>query len=231
MTSLERARFGVELLDDPTADGARVRTSLRSIARANRWFGGTAAVRYGLAQALRGLRPDRCLTLLDVGTGMGDLPRAALAWAAARGLRLQPVGLERHPAAARLAAEGGLATAVADGAELPVRCRGVDLVLLSQVAHHFAPSAIVRLVRECDRVARVAVVLADLRRAPVAAAAWRAACPFLGFDPDTVRDGATSLRRGFSAGALRTLLTEAGVRAEVARRPGARLVAVWRPGH
>jgi hypothetical protein len=51
----------------------------------------------------------------------------------------------------------------------------------------------------------------------------------LGFDPHTVRDGVTSLRRGFSAASLGGLLSQAGIRASVARRPGARLVAVWHP--
>jgi hypothetical protein len=78
-------------------------------------------------------------------------------------------------------------------------------------------------------VARIAVILADLRRAPLAAAAWRVATPWLGFDPDTVRDGETSLRRGFSAADLGAILAAAGIRAPVHRRPGARLVAVWHP--
>ena len=49
------------------------------------------------------------------------------------------------------------------------------------------------------------------------------------FDQTTVRDGLTSLRRGFTADSLGGLLREAGLDAPVSRRPGARLVAVWRP--
>lgn len=76
---------GVELLDDPCAEPAQVCESLRNIARSNRWFGGAAAVRFGLRRALT---PDpripgspNPLTFLDVGTGLGDLPRMAQAWA------------------------------------------------------------------------------------------------------------------------------------------------------
>ncbi len=100
--------------------------------------------------------------------------------------------------------------------------------MLSQVAHHFAPAAIVRLFRECGRVARRAVIIADLRRSPLAGLGWQVASRVLGFDPVTVRDGLTSLRRGFSAASLGDLLLEAGLGAPVDRRPGARLVAVWR---
>jgi hypothetical protein len=51
----------------------------------------------------------------------------------------------------------------------------------------------------------------------------------LRFDANTVSDGVTSLRRGYTAGELRALLAAAGVDGTVERRPGYRLVAVWRP--
>lgn len=220
---------GVELLDDPAAEPALVCASLRNIGRANRWFGGAAAVRYGLARAFAGGTPGSRWTMMDVGTGMGDLPRMAAAWARARGLVLEPLGLERHTGAARLARSLGLPVLVGDAAALPFASRSIDLVLLSQVAHHFSPAAIVHLFRECNRVARRAVIVADLRRSTLAALGFRMAGSLLGFDSHTVRDGVTSLRRGFSEASLGDLLGQAGIRAPVARRPGARLVAVWHP--
>jgi ubiquinone/menaquinone biosynthesis C-methylase UbiE len=221
---------GVELLDDPAAEPAQVCESLRHIARANFWFGGAAAVRSGLARAFPpGQRPPEPVTLLDVGTGMGDLPCMAVAWARARGITLVPLGLERHNAAARLAHRGGLAVLVGDGGTLPIRDRGVDVVLLSQVAHHFSPDAIIHLLRECSRVARRAVILADLRRSSLAAVGFRLAGQALRFDADTLRDGVTSLRRGFTTASLGALLARAGITTQVRRRPGARLVAVWDP--
>ena len=71
---LLRSPVGVELLDDPAADPATVAESLRNIARSNRWFGGAAAVRHGLARVLADVPAGATLTLADVGTGLGDLP-------------------------------------------------------------------------------------------------------------------------------------------------------------
>lgn len=237
MSRLEPAA-GCELLDDPGAAPAQVCESLRNIGRANRWFGGAAAVRFGLERAFASATPGAPgapgtprvrFTMVDVGTGLGDLAMMAQAWGAARGITLLPVGLERHTAAARLAGKLGLPVVVGDGGALPFASGSIDVVLLSQVAHHFAPSAIVHLFRECSRVARHAVIVADLRRSSLAAVGFRLAGRVMGFDPDTVRDGVTSLRRGFSTASLTELLGQAGIRAPVARRPGARLVAVWRP--
>lgn len=221
--------ISTELLDDPAADPGTVRRSLRHIARSNRWFGGASALRWALARLTRGIPPGTALTLLDVGTGAGDLPRAAQRWAARRGLRIVPLGVDVNRAAAALARDSGVRTAVASAAALPVAPQGVDLVLVSQVAHHFTPDAVVSLMRCADRIARVGVIVLDLRRSPVAAVAFRIGAALLRFDAVTTHDGLVSIRRGYTARELAALVRRAGARATVSRRPGWRLCAIWRP--
>ena len=229
MTGLSITPVGVELLDDPHADPATVAESLRNIARANRWFGGAAAVRFGLGRVLGNVPVGSSLSLLDLGTGLGDLPRVAVRWASARRIHLVPVGLELNPVAARLAHDRGLPTAVACAGAPPVRDKSVDVVLVSQVAHHLTAESVVHLLRTCDRLARRAVILADLRRGRLAAPAFWCGAQVLAFDRVTVADGMTSIRRGFSRRELATLMADAGIVGEVARRPGYRLVATWMP--
>ena len=226
MSRLSVSSTGKEILDDPTADPAAVETSLGNIARANRWFGGHAAVRFGLSQLLP--PGGRDVTLLDVGTGKGDVPLMAVQWARGRGIRLMPIGLDSHPVAAKQAVRHGVPSIRGCGGELPVRAGAVDLVVVSQVAHHLAHSSCVTLFQECNRVARLGVVVADLRRSRPAEAGFWIGSRLLGFDPVTCADGLTSLRRGFTVTQLRSLLAEAGVKATVFRRPGARVVATWR---
>jgi hypothetical protein len=221
--------IGTELLDRPDADPAVVAESLRNIARANRWFGGASAVRFGLARTLGDVPPGHTLSLLDLGTGLGDLPRVVVRWGAARGIRIEPIGLELNRSAATLSRARGLPTAVACAGAPPIEDKGVDIVLVSQVAHHLTPSSVVHLLRTCDRLARRAVVLADLRRHFLAPVAFWCGARLLRFDPITVADGMTSLRRGFTRPGLQSLLAEAGIVGRVERRPGFRLVATWVP--
>lgn len=224
--TLHHSPTGTELLDNLAADPAAVTRSLGDIARANRWFGGLAAVRHGLARVFRGASGRA--TLLDVGTGTGDVPAMARRWARHRGLALDVIGVERHPVAARLAAGAGLPTVLCCGGRLPLRDRSVDVVVVSQVAHHFTPASCVQLFQECSRVARLGVVVADLRRSRVAAAGFWIGSRVLGFDQVTRLDGITSLRRGFTRTELAALAARAGANARVVHRPGARLVATWR---
>jgi len=222
---------GHELLDDPEAKAPAVVETLRNIARSNRWFGGAWAVSHGLRRLLAAVPRGATLSLLDLGTGVGDLPLRAARWAAGggRGIRLVPVGIERNRVAAGLARAGGLPCAVACAGTPPIRDKSVDLVLLSQVVHHLDRASAIRLLRTSDRLARLGVLVADLRRGRLALAAFWCGARALGFDRHTRADGITSLHRGYTAGELRDLLAAAGVRARVERRPGFRLVATWRP--
>jgi SAM-dependent methyltransferase len=229
MSGLAISSIGRELLDDPDADPTIVARSLRNIARSNRWFGGTAAVCHGLGRVLARVPRGSALTLLDLGTGAGDLPQSAVRWAGKRGWRLRPLGLERSRVAASLAAGSGIPCAVACAGTPPIREKSVDLVLVSQVVHHLAPSSVVALLKTCDRLARVGVIVADLRRGRLARVAFWCGARALGFDPFTLADGITSIRRGYTSPELRALTRAAGVAARVDRRPGYRLVATWQP--
>lgn len=228
-TALRPSQVGDELLDDPAADPDVVAQSLHHIARANRWFGGTLALRHGLHRLLGHLPRGTRVTLLDLGTGDGALPQAAAAWAAGRGLVLVPLGLERSPVAARLAVRGGLPTLLADAGALPIRTASVDLVLMNLFVHHFEPASIVHLLAESARVARRGVLVSDLERSGIARVLFAAGSRLLGFDRVTRDDGDTSIRRGFTAPELAAHFTRAGLAARVERRPFWRLVATAEP--
>jgi len=218
--------IGAELLDDPAADPALVRAELSDLTRLNRWFGGARAV---VATLLPLLPAGGACTLLDVGTGAGDIPRAVVRAARRRGTAVTPVGLDLLRPAAQVARRGGLATILADGATLPLGPRSVDFVVASQVLHHLSPAVAVRWLRELDRVARRAVVVADLARGRLATLAmWAVSFP-MGLHPVTRHDAVLSLRRGYTVEELEELLRAAGVAASVRRSPIARLVAVWEP--
>ncbi len=227
--------IGIELLDDPGADPELVGRELRDIARLNALFGGTRAVVRELDPCFeRGKR--EAWTLLDVGTGLGDIPRAAAAAARRHGITLRLVGIELNRTAARLAqgADGGrgapLAVALADGAALPLGPRSVDVVVASQVLHHVPRPIAVRWIAGFDRVARRVVVLADLRRSRVAMAGVWAASVGLGMSGVTRHDAVVSLKRGYTKQEFDEMLRDAGVRAAARYRPGARIVAAWSPG-
>lgn len=224
-----RRRRGVELLDDPGADDALATRSLRDVAVANRFFGGTSAVLRAIAPVLARAGGQH-LTLLDVGTGAGDIPEKARALAVRHGVTLTTVGLERTGAVARAAQRRAGASVVGDALAIPFADRSADIVTCSQVLHHFDDAAALPLLREMHRVARQLVVVADLRRSWAAASGIWAASFLLGFHPVSRHDGRLSVLRGYRAAELEALVLRAvGVRPAVRDRRGFRVTAAWSP--
>lgn len=211
-------RRGREILDDPdVASDARAR-SIGDVMASNRLFGG---LRAALAE-LRAAAPFS--SLLDVGTGLADIPGALAPW------NVQTIGLdEAHSLLTD--ARSRLSHAVCGRAgALPFRSRSVDVVLCSQLLHHFADDDLSPLLQELDRVARKRVIIADLRRSWLAAGGFWVASRALGFHPITQHDGVLSVLRGFTAGELRASIFESiGVRPIVRQRLGFRLTASWTP--
>ena len=219
-------RRGFEHLDDPATAPALRERSLRDVTRANTLLGGTHAV---LAELRRLVPPSGEATLLDVGSGLGDIPARAARMAQRRGARLVTVAVDG--AESLLAASRGRVdlAACADARRLPFHDASVDIVTCSQMLHHFEDVEIPFVLRELQRVARRAVVVSDLRRSWIAAAGfWLVSWP-LGFHPVSRHDGFTSVLRGFTPRELaRHVRTATGRAPDVRRHPGFRVTATWR---
>jgi hypothetical protein len=223
-----RRRHGKELLDAPSADHRLVLRTIRDIRRSNAVFRGASAAVAEFATHLSALAATA--TLLDVGTGFGDVPRAAARAALNRGIELRTIGLDADQHIASSAAPCVSHAVCGDALSLPFATSSVDVVMCSQTLHHFNGSEATRLLCEMDRVARVAVVVSDLRRNWIAGGGfWLASFP-LGFHPVTRHDGFLSVMRGYTATELSDLIETAIGRAPTVRqRLGFRLTASWRP--
>jgi SAM-dependent methyltransferase len=220
---------GAELLDSPDADPGLARRSLRDVALANRLFGGIRAVLGELDPLWE--RLPRHATLLDVGTGIGDIPARARQAAARHGVALETVGLEAT--ASLVEANRGINTwlVCGDARRLPFADHSVDVVTCSQVLHHFFDADARLVVAEMHRVARTRVIISDLHRSRIAAAGIWLASFALDFHPTSRHDGVVSVMRGFHLAELRQLVRDAlGVDAAVRYRPGYRITASWAPG-
>jgi SAM-dependent methyltransferase len=218
--------LGREALDSPRFDPELTRRTLRDISRANALLGGRAAVAYGVSRLFVHRSPGP-LTLLDVGAGCGDIARyLEQRWSRA-GWSIAARALDWHREAAKMCDEATVPAVVGDGRVLPVATDGVDIVVASQLAHHYSNEAATLLLEELSRVARVGVVVADLRRARLAEWGIWMASHILRFHPVSRRDGLISVRRGYTRRELSGLLERAKIHGVVERRPGYRLVAYW----
>lgn len=220
-------RRGFEHLDDPAVDDALRERSLRDVRRANTVLGGSSAVLREVRRVLPALGAEG--TLLDVGTGLADIPAGVRRMARDHRVHLVTYGVDEAASLARVSAGLLDASVCADARRLPFADASVDIVTCSQVLHHFEDAEIPAVLRELSRVARRAVIVSDLRRSWLAAAGfWLVTWP-LGFHPVSRHDGFTSVLRGFTPAELAMHARGIGQRAIVRRHPGFRVTAAWTP--
>ena len=221
-------RRGVEILDSPDIDPALKTRSLADVARANALFGGLSSALYEIEQTIGDL--PRCATLLDVGTGLGDIPCRARVVARENGVDLTTIGLDSAVELTRASRPAVTFTVCGDALRLPFADRSVDIVMCSQVLHHFAGAEAITLIREMNRVARIRVVVSDLRRSWIAAAGlWLASFP-LRFHAVSRHDGVVSVLRGFTPEELLDTVNEAVAKKPLVRKHrGFRITASWEP--
>lgn len=215
-----------ELLDSDAATPAEVQQTLADLRRINRWFGGISTTRRMLEKVIArgcptlvgpgGACPERGrrgptgwgfsqdhhteITLLDVGAGSGDVSLTA-----ARQIRppaqIRVTLMDRMPAHLP---RNGTGTVAGDALALPFLDSSFDLVTCSLLIHHLEREQIVHFVNQALRVARVAVLLNDLRREPLHLALMYAGYPL--FARLTLHDGIASVRRAYTPQELNSIL-------------------------
>ncbi len=215
-----------ELLDRDGGSAAEVESSLRDLGRINRWFGGIGTLRTMLERVATE-SGRREFSLLDVGAASGDVAAQAREQLQARGIRMRPVLLDR--AASHLRSANGTRRVVGDAQALPFADSSFDLVACSLLAHHLEPGELAHFVNEAQRVARLAVLINDLRRHPLHLALVYAGFP-LYRSRITRHDAPASVRRAYTPAEMWAILRDTRTaRTEIQRHYLYRMgVSAWK---
>jgi hypothetical protein len=190
-----------EILDLGTASDHEVRESLGDLRRINSWLGGRRVLGKLIAEQVQrtGLR---AFTMLDVGTGSGDLPEYA-----ARRFDARIVGMDRQLRHLHYG-RGNWTPLCAEMRQLPFLPRSFDFVTASLVLHHFEDGEAIQLLARLAEVARHALLVNDLERHKWA---WRFIRYAPLFSQVSRADGEVSVQQAFTAGELESLARRAGL--------------------
>lgn len=199
-----------ELMDDPDCDLAGLRHTYAQFRVVNR-----LVARWGLVYRRR-IRPllttDQPNTLLDIGSGGGDLARALSRWARRDGFDLAVTAIDpddrAHAYAVAQEPEAGVTFRRAGSGDLVAEGARFDVVVSNHLLHHLDAEELAGLLADSDRLARRLVVHNDIARSRLAYAAYRVASrPFARRSFIHV-DGLRSIRRSYRVGELAEVVTE-----------------------
>ncbi|MFX3632890.1 MAG: methyltransferase domain-containing protein [Candidatus Pristimantibacillus sp.] len=220
-----------EWLDEEDVELAELEHSLGEVWNVNRYLGGNPALFSHLNKLVRRMGAVDCIKVLDVATGLADIPLALLSWCEKRGIKVTIVGVDTHSKIVELAMKNtsnhsAIQVLKADGTQLPFDNNSFDIVFSNLALHHMDEDAAVKLVSEMDRVSRAGWVITDLERHKYAYLAAKLLAKFVWRSPVTKHDGPLSVQRSFTASEARSLVERAGVQASVHRHFPFRLALV-----
>jgi ubiquinone/menaquinone biosynthesis C-methylase UbiE len=222
LAPMARAAGAREILDGPVPVDER-RRSLADVGRLNALFGGHRVTIGQVKRLVAGLPPGRRLTVLDVGTGFGDVPRALVRWCRRAGRPIRVLALDCDGATlevARSASRGypEIVFLQGDALALPLSPASVDMAISSLTLHHLEPGPAQRCLAEMEAVARLGWVVNDLARSRAAwALVWLATRAFAR-SAVSRHDGPLSVRRAYTADEMRALCERAGLAGARVRR-------------
>lgn len=219
-----------EWLDTSSLSVHQSGRALRDLARVNFFLLSRLPVlRTVLPRVLARATGDRQV-LVDLGTGLGDIPAALGRAAGRRGVVLSLVGVDRklsHLVLGRRLWPDQLRV-VADAQALPFAGASVDWCLSTLFFHHFDATANRKILDEMRRIAGQAAVVVDLRRSRLTSWLVRLFLPVLGVGRVAWHDGIESARRSYTPLEVTELL-QLGVRYELRRGFPLRFVLVLPP--
>jgi SAM-dependent methyltransferase len=201
-----------EMMDRPGNDPELLRADLRVLEKINRFLGGHRIPLVYLPAFVK----DKLVTILDLGTGAADVPRAIARWARASNFNVQITGVDSNPEILQIARENvadwpEIHIEQADLRALPYPTGSFDIVLCSLTLHHFSEGDVVAILRCIHDIARAGYIINDLRRNRVAI--WLS-----NFMAHTVItnsiarfDAPASCERAFTPTELRAMARQAGL--------------------
>lgn len=196
-----------EWMDDPAVDPAELKAALAFIRMINLRLGGVKALTNHLENWSRNWPKGREVTILDIATGLADIPVGVVRWARERGHSVRITAVDIHETtleSARehvqreLGADAPIELVQADAKELVDRYGPLsfDYVHAGMFLHHLTEIEILTVLRIMERVALRGLVWNDLVRSRVAMAGIWALT--LGQSDMIKHDARVSVRAGFT---------------------------------
>jgi ubiquinone/menaquinone biosynthesis C-methylase UbiE len=230
-----------ELMDLPSTPHREFVQALYDIQWVNNNLGGTAAIQQSLTALIHSsgkMNLSRPLTILDLGTGSADIPRALVDWSrlgkAPPGVRFKITAVDLHPIAVDIAKKlndeySEIQVVQADALHIPEPYNAFDFVISSMFMHHLQNDQAVRLLQEMARLCKIGFIVNDLERHPMAWVGIKTLGLLTGKGRIFKNDAPLSVLRGFTQDDLIALKNSAGLTdLEIRRQKPYRWILTWR---
>lgn len=215
MPDFSRRATTPELMDTEVVDLDDFRSCLAHLSLVNRLTLAYRPTLQWLDHLATRLEDGATLSIVDAGSGYGDMLRQVARWAGRRGIKVELTGVDLNPWSAKAAAAATpsdmrIEYVTADLFDYRPK-RPPDIVLSSLFAHHLPEPALVRFIAWMEATAQRGWFINDLRRDPLAYRLFALGTAFGGWHRFIRHDGLISITRSFDEADWGRLLAKAEV--------------------
>ena len=161
-----RAATLTEYMDDPACDPNALRRSYAGFRIVNPLVSGWRHTYLRLIRPLLSTTETR--TLLDIGSGGGDVPRSLARWAKRDGLRLDITGIDPNPIAHEYATSqppvAGLRFRLAYSSDLVAEGARFHFVTSNHILHHLSEAELRGVIADTETLCTVLAAHSDIAR-------------------------------------------------------------------
>ncbi len=212
----------LEMLDDSRTPEAQIRQSLDFMRFVNVFFGGTRAV----LDYFDGVKTPARFSVLDLGSGGGDIPFELARWAAKKGKKIYVTAIDLNPYCLTYAGERFASPSIRflNRSAFDFETLGsFDYIISSMFFHHLSEEEIVTLLKRIDVHSRRGFLVNDLLRSRLHYAGT-SLVSFFTFKKILFNDARLSVRRGFKEKDLARYREKTGIPFEIKRKPFFRIL-------
>ncbi len=202
-----------EIMDDLNCSGAVVYQTLRELDVINRWLGGNRVTLQALHKTLPAPH-NQPIAIADLGCGSGEMLKQIVKKFSRHTLQL--TGFDANPHIILYARNhlrnAPISLIAEDIFSASFRERKFDIVLATLFFHHFTTEQLVQLLRQLVQQARIALIVNDLHRHPLAYYSIRLLTQLFSKSAMVKYDAPLSVLRGFTRSELLEILHAAGIK-------------------
>jgi len=213
--SFDRRSAQTELMDDPAIGFTAFADCLRDLAIVNILSRGYSPTLDWLKRVFKHTPPGERISIVDVGSGGGDMLRRIAQAAARQGRKVDLTGVDLNPWSARYAQTAAPSSPLityetSDIFDFAPE-RKFDFVISALFTHHLDDEQLVRFLQWMERHAVKGWLINDLHRHPLAYFLFKYLSRLLRLDYMVQHDGAISVARAFTKADWTRALTAAGI--------------------
>jgi trans-aconitate methyltransferase len=210
-----RRSYQSELMDTEVVDFALFHQCLQQLEIVNILSLAYRPTLRWLKQILRDARPNETISILDVGSGGGDMLRRIAKYLRRRNLKQELIGVDLNPWSQRSAEETTPAAMQIRFETSDIfsfdQSRHVDLIVSCNFTHHLTDAELVRFIQWMEAHATRGWLINDLHRHRLPYYFIKTVFNALPFNRMMRSDGPISITRAFRAADWRRILNDAGI--------------------